>query len=233
MTTDQAREMLSSLAAVRSDLAGGAKELPAAAQLGLLLAVERRRGDDSFWAPYIRSLPDDVPCGWALSKQQLTATLDALRPTLGARLEGWAPAAERAGKGVEAVAEAAVKRYGRHLEGDLDVADVVWGMGQVLSRSFGGGADLGMAPYIDLLNHREGAPKPRSFVDSDDDDAGGRGFVVIDCSLHGEPQALAAGEEAFISYAAAEAGGDPLQAFLNLGFVPPELVRQRARARGP
>jgi hypothetical protein len=35
-----------------------------------------------------------------------------------------------------------------------------WGMAQIASRAFGGIADPGMAPYIDLFNHNEAASHP-------------------------------------------------------------------------
>lgn len=43
----------------------------------------------------------------------------------------------------------------------ITVADVVWAYGQVVSRAFGGGEVVALAPFIDLLNHKEGAGKPR------------------------------------------------------------------------
>lgn len=88
---------------------------------------------------------------------------------------------------------------------------------QVLSRSFGREPDVGLAPYIDLCNHRHGAAKPGGFVD----EATGQAYACISASLYGKPTAMAVGDELFVSYSEA---ANPLQAFLNLGFVPPELL---------
>lgn len=107
-----------------------------------------------------------------------------------------------------------------------------------------------MAPYIDLINHRQGAGKPRPLlvpVDSaaqqqrdeygsgsdHSHTAGGQGaqeaeaeaeeevMVVVTSMLHGQLAPLAAGEELCVSYVAS---CQPLMAFMNFGFVPPELV---------
>ncbi|KXZ46517.1 hypothetical protein GPECTOR_43g954 [Gonium pectorale] len=223
MTTDDARQLLSPLGAKRFTLSFWQRELPAVVQLAILLAVERRRGDESFWAPYIRSLPDYVPCAWAWGDQELGGALAALGPWAA----GWEPAVASARRGVRQRAEEAVKRYGRHLPGGVAIDDVVWAMGQVLSRSFGRDPDVGLAPFIDLCNHRHGAPRPAGFVD----ERYGAPYAYVESSAFGRPRPLAAGDEVYVSYAAD--GGDPLAAFLNLGFVPPELVPQQGQALSP
>jgi len=43
--------------------------------LALYMAMERRRGEASFWAPYIRSLPLQVPCAWAMKPNVAAAAL--------------------------------------------------------------------------------------------------------------------------------------------------------------
>ncbi|KAG2448771.1 hypothetical protein HYH02_006124 [Chlamydomonas schloesseri] len=207
-----------------ADASSSATALPAVTQLGMLVAVERARGDQSFWAPYIRSLPAAPSCAWALPPQQLQEALAALGPMASAA--GWDAAVERARAGVYARAEAAVRVYGRHLEVEVDVADVVWGMGQVLSRAYGREPELGLAPYIDLCNHTLGAPRPGGFTEEEEE--GGRevSYAVIESSRYGKPLPLAVGDEVYVTYAAD--GGDPLAAFLNLGFVPPEMVLEQS-----
>lgn len=51
-----------------------------------------------------------------------------------------------------------------------------------------------------------------------------RPFVFVSSVWDNEPRPLATGDELFISYMAAT---PPLTAFLNLGFVPEELLSQR------
>lgn len=102
--------------------------------LALLLAAERRQGAASFWAPYIASLPDDVPTGWALPPQQLAAELAAL----GRLAEGWQPRVAAAAAAVRQRAEAAEAAYGEAL--GVTAGDVRWAVGHVLSRCFGSGA---------------------------------------------------------------------------------------------
>ncbi|GIL45864.1 hypothetical protein Vafri_3000 [Volvox africanus] len=227
MTTDNARKLLQPLESKRFGLSFWHKELPGAVQLAVLLAMERRRGEDSFWAPYIRSLPSDVPCAWALCDDDLQKMLAALGP--GA--EDWSHAVAAARSSVHQRAEHAVKRYGKHLLAELSVEDVVWALGQVLSRSFGNDPDIALAPFIDLCNHRHGAPRPGGFVDERD----GVSYAFIASSSNNNNSscervhALAAGEEVYISYVMAKA--DPLTTFLNLGFVPPELLPLRLGCR--
>ncbi|GLC41194.1 hypothetical protein PLESTB_001528200 [Pleodorina starrii] len=213
MTSDDARQLLQPLEAKRFSLSFWREDLPGAVQLAVLLAVERQRGDDSFWAPYVRSLPASPPCAWALTDAELSRALAALGPGTA----GWERAVAAARRSVYQRAEQTVQRYGRHLPGELSADDVVWAMGQVLSRSFGREPDVALAPYIDLCNHRHGAPRPGGFVDEQD----GVSYAFVESSSFGEPRALLAGDEVYVSYIAA--GGDPLSTFLNLGFVPPEL----------
>jgi hypothetical protein len=47
------------------------------------LAHERLEGDASFYAPYIDSLPDALPCAWALPTEDLESRLATLLPRIG------------------------------------------------------------------------------------------------------------------------------------------------------
>ena len=49
-------------------------------KLAFFLAFERRRGERSFWYPYIAALPDDNPCAWALTDSELESTIAAFDP---------------------------------------------------------------------------------------------------------------------------------------------------------
>lgn len=103
---------------------------------------------------------------------------------------------------------------------------------QVLSRSFGHEPDVALAPYIDLCNHRQGSPQPGAFTRDAPEGGAEQGeqeeevYAFVESSFGGRPLALAAGDEVYISYVASNAAAK--QAFLNLGFVPPELLRPRA-----
>lgn len=127
MTTNDARQLLKPLEAKRFSLPFWRDEPPAVAQLAVLLALERQRGNDSFWAPYICSLPTFAPCAWALNDTELRAQLAHLGP----RAEGWERTVQAAQRRVHQIAEHAVQRYGKHLPGKLSVEDVIWAMGQV------------------------------------------------------------------------------------------------------
>ena len=41
--------------------------------------------------------------------------------------------------------------------------DILWSLGCLFSRAYGSGDQVGLAPYIDLLNHRGGSLKPMPY----------------------------------------------------------------------
>ncbi|KAL6756015.1 hypothetical protein V8C86DRAFT_2659226 [Haematococcus lacustris] len=156
-------------------------------KLACLLAHERAKGEAGFWWPYIAALPCHPPCAWALPPSQLHQLLAEFgAPT------AWAAAVEAAGQAVRLQASLAAALYGHEL--GVDVDDVVWAAGQVLSRSFGNQEELALAPLIDLLNHQQGAARPQGFEDEDR----GETIAYVTSSRHGHPAPLAAGEELFI-----------------------------------
>jgi hypothetical protein len=112
--------------------------------LALLLAYERSKGPGSFWYPYIASLPDEPPCGWFAALQQQQQQQQQSTPD----------AVAAAAAAVLAKCRAAAAIYGPALGGCICTTDVVWAYGQVVSRSFGDGRGMGMAPLIDMLNHK-------------------------------------------------------------------------------
>jgi hypothetical protein len=201
-------------------------EVDGLSRLALLLAHERGRGAASAWAPYIASLPADPPCAWHMAPARLAAALDGLAAargggggsdggggggdaTLPAR---WAAAVEAAGRVARARAAALAGAYGAPL--GVDAAGVAWAMGHVVSRCFGRGGDVALAPLVDSCNHAAGASPPFAL------EASGGGGVRVCVSPPGGG-GLAAGQELCISYGDLEGGRETaLQVFLNFGFVP-------------
>ena len=89
----------------------------------------------------------------------------------------------------------------------------------VISRAFSSHPELGLAPFIDLMNHRAGTDHPEPVrVNSDEDDDV---FFYVTSANDGYPAALVAGDELSIQYIDGRA--TPKEAFLSYGFVPPEL----------
>jgi hypothetical protein len=207
LTTDAGAERLGLPPAA----AAGFDALPVELQLALLLATERARGEASFWAPFLATLPPRPPCAWAMP----AAELDAALAGLGARATGgWraavADAARAVAVGVERALAAAAPRGG----GALSAAELRWALGQVASRSYGGGDALAMLPVIDLANHRAGAPTPDGWHAP-------RG---ADCAALWPPgSGLAAGEELCVQYGAA-GRARALNWVLSYGFVPPDVL---------
>jgi hypothetical protein len=123
-------------------------------------------------------------------------------------------------------------------------------MGHVVSRAFGGGDDVALAPLIDSCNHRHGAGKPWPLVLGDNNESGSRvsgvapessgggsssgddGLGVLVCvtpEVDGEVQGLEAGEELCITYGSISGGGrsgdggggeSALSVYTSFGFVP-------------
>ncbi|GLC50640.1 hypothetical protein PLESTB_000402200 [Pleodorina starrii] len=55
-----------------------AEQLGQLQQVACCLAVERAKGADSFWLPYLRTLPDTPPNPWLLTGSDLTEVLEAV-----------------------------------------------------------------------------------------------------------------------------------------------------------
>ncbi len=203
--------------------------------LGMLLAHERSRGPASRWQPYIQALPQRPPCAWLMSEQELQAATAQLPKSVDA--QGWVVATAQAWQAIAAQAHAIVGSWGQALGVGED--DVVWGIGHVVSRCFGGGAPGGpaLAPLIDCMNHQSGRAKPAAFEaaagDEQDEqpteDAAQQAEVMVYVAsmFKGQPLPLEQGQELMISYISTEGPGRqgtaPLMAFLNFGFCPAEL----------
>ena len=98
------------------------------------------------------------------------------------------------------------------------------------SRAFGSDRVLGLAPVIDLLNHRQGAPKPRPWSPEPVGDQEAKNgeppaeedvLWFVTSMLQDQLLPLQAGQELYITYIARSCS--PFTSLLNFGFVPPEL----------
>lgn len=217
-------------------------EVDPMARVALLLAYERTKGPDSFWAPYIACLPATPPCAWHMDPQRLEAALRGIARSTEARgtqggsgsgssttsasagPPGWEAAVRRAGGVARARAASLAKAYGPAL--GVDAEGVAWALGHVVSRAFGGhGGNAALAPLIDSCNHRAGAAKPSPLLaDGQDGGVEGDGGGVVVCIVpeqEGRLVGMEAGEELCISYGAID--GDAkgaLGVFISFGFVP-------------
>lgn len=206
LTSEYARERLNGFLLANSK--PPLSHLEGAEQLAVILALERNKGLKSFWYPYINALPTLPPCGWQMPPQELHRELDKF----GAAASTWPEKMAYLRSNIRHRATVVERTYGDLLRISAD--DFFWAIGQVLSRSFGAAQDLGLAPYIDLLNHKQGAHKPALV------DVHGEPYVYVTSSASDEPWELNVGDELCISYVTKT---DPLLAFSNFGFVPPEL----------
>ena len=103
--------------------------LTPATQLALLLAHERAKGQNSFWWPYIQTLPTTPPCAWHASNSaalntELKALLGSDRATQVRLVEVKA--------GIDRQVQAAVQVHGKQLE--VAASDVEWALAQVRQR---------------------------------------------------------------------------------------------------
>ncbi|KAG1677337.1 hypothetical protein FOA52_010716 [Chlamydomonas sp. UWO 241] len=174
-------------------------ELDEVTQLAVMLAHERLDGDASFYAPYVSSLPHELPCAWALPPDELEARLQALAPRLGREgVDAWRAQVDASRASMQAHAAGAVARYGSFFPLEADV--FTWAMGTVLSRAFSSPTHLSLLPLIDLCNHRQAADHPEPIaLGGDEDDVC---FCVSSLSGAGDAawRPLRAGDELLIRY---------------------------------
>ncbi len=172
MTTEHAQALL------RNTSSSVSEQLSGVMQLALLLAHERSKGSCSFWEPYIRSLPDEPPVAWLQPAATRAAQLQQLTAAGMANLGDWDVAAQRAAERMRQEALRAVSMHGTRL--GVGTEDVVWAAAQVVSRAFGRGTDIGMAPFIDLCNHRLDAAPPSLWIDEQaDDEVGAHSCIFL------------------------------------------------------
>jgi len=219
--------------------------LPPSLQLALLLATERKKGSSSRWYPYIRALPDAPPNAWFDRDQDAAAAVTDMCIT---RFGFTAEQAMVLSGEMEKTNSELDDFHGlveRHLSGlGLTIDDLRWAYGTVTSRAFGNdGGSIGLAPGIDMMNHRNDAGQPFPIPSKTpiwaalsvqlDADAlptidPNRTPTLLDATWPcacviaekaGSAIDLEPGQEAMISYVAEM---QPTKAMLNFGFVPEE-----------
>ena len=88
-------------------------------QLAVLLAHEKAEGADSFYHPYIASLPEQAPCAWAMSDSELEEALQQIATTRagqpgcpsGDEIEIWRTEAKNTRESLEGHSKALYDRY--------------------------------------------------------------------------------------------------------------------------
>eukprot|EP00879_Flechtneria_rotunda_P003981 GHRR01004221.1.p1 GENE.GHRR01004221.1~~GHRR01004221.1.p1 ORF type:complete len:501 (+),score=211.42 GHRR01004221.1:164-1666(+) len=198
--------------------------------------------------------------GWLAGLQKAVMQLqDSLRlhTTAGSSSAAAAPTpmpsadvAQAAAAAVYGKCSATAQLFGPYLAG-VTAADVAWAYGQVLSRAFGAGPDVGLAPLIDMLNHKQGAVQPQHW--QGDLPAGPTGGLCKHTPLTAAPaddaaqcSNVSASDKYWVVWSQAPtstmgaamsvvlhagqelfisyvANCDATTAALNFGFVPPEL----------
>lgn len=111
----------------------------------LWLASQRVRDAETFWSPYIATLPEEPPCAWWRHDHDKSE---------------WSEDVEMAAKYAERVARGLEGDYGKYLGVDRDV--LLWALGMVNSRSMTS-ASTTMVPLLDLVNHDATASAFTSF----------------------------------------------------------------------
>eukprot|EP00193_Tetraselmis_chui_P015526 CAMPEP_0177778182 /NCGR_PEP_ID=MMETSP0491_2-20121128/15810_1 /TAXON_ID=63592 /ORGANISM="Tetraselmis chuii, Strain PLY429" /LENGTH=265 /DNA_ID=CAMNT_0019297423 /DNA_START=342 /DNA_END=1140 /DNA_ORIENTATION=+ len=211
LSTDSATEILNGALGNDGRLLKDFGRLRKDEQLAMLLAHERSKGGYSFYAPYIDMLPSKPPCAWLMDEEELDAKFQHLRESRKLDCGTFRDLVTSTRSAMAKQSDTLAVRFGRELS--ITSADIVWAMGQVLSRCFGNIQEgVGMAPYIDLMNHDALATKPSGYMDDD-----GKEFVFVPSVFNGVPRALTPGDEIFISYATLKAPSEMLMSF---GFVP-------------
>lgn len=190
--------------------------------LALALAVARKQGTHSPWHPYISTLPDTPPVPWlpSLSSHDVSAAVAlALRgdtntdtaakagvPSQGHQPEAqpqhtqqteWEAAVYAARAQYEASAAHVLRVCGSRL--GVSQEEVMWGLGNGVSRALTSGEACGLLPFIDLLNHDPDARPPMMQLDDADQ------LVMTVTPLRGnEVVPLLPGEELYINYTGGE-----------------------------
>ena len=210
-------------------------DLDDASALALLISHEFTvDSENSFYRPYLDSLPSRPSCAWlnpSLADQDLESMVAKGRLSAEESLK-WRQEVERYRISMEAHAEAVSNRYKSLFPITPDL--FLNSMGHVLSRSFASAADgsgkgkggLSLLPLIDLANHKIGFDHPEMIsIGGDDQDR----CICVSSMFGGEWRPLKSGEELLISYSRQEtqkiqiAKDEALMCFLNHSFVFDEI----------
>eukprot|EP00854_Cymbomonas_tetramitiformis_P032329 gene32329-40968_t len=205
MTNEQACEQLA-FAAARKFCPSLASTFPPPFCLAMLLAHERAKGKSSKWYHYINTLPEDIPCAWALSNEAATRAVEDLDCATASRL---LDARTVATAGVQEFSRRVKQLYGPPFgaTGLDDEGALLWAAGMVVSRSYAANESvLAMAPLVDLCNHSYEARKPYF------DEWNGLPVTAV-----AAPEHLGAGDELCVSYRAAEICDE--LSWLNFGYL--------------
>lgn len=216
-------------------------------QTSLLLAFEKRKGakqhlrthreacvpgSDSFWAPYIETLPSTPSCAWILPENELRVEI-VLLPSHIRDSEDCLERAKLHAMAYQQEIEEAIDDYGDAL--GLEFDDVKWALGHVHSRAYG--EECSLIPIVDLLNHHAAAMPPLGSelcclirivklemcyhrAMSDDDIP----MTYVGSFYYGTPRSLQPGDELFINYSFPK-HLSPLAIFLDFGFLPQEFTK--------
>mmetsp|Transcript_37754 Transcript_37754/g.52427 ORF Transcript_37754/g.52427 Transcript_37754/m.52427 type:complete len:347 (-) Transcript_37754:140-1180(-) len=198
-------------------------ELDMPTQLAILLAHEKfHLGEESFYHPYVDILPARPPCAWAKSDEELESALHAAlshSETLWDKhAHDWREHTKSTRSKFHQHAQGVEGRYKDFF--NIDSAGFLWAMGHVLSRSFSSHPQLGLAPFIDLLNHHPAASHPE-LVQVQEEEGVEEFFYYVTSAKDGEVQPIQYGEELHIKYH--DYDTPPMEAFMSYGFVPDEL----------
>lgn len=209
MASDRYKKILKKCKAV-------VENLPSYLQLALVLSIEAEAGDKSFWEPYVSCIVHQPsPTGWSRSKEEAETYLQSVG--IIDDIPDWEQRYSDAKEAIEAQVKVLREGWGREL--GIERRRFRWALGHVLSRCFGDDDVVGLAPFIDLMNHSCYAPPPQGMTGED-----GSVRMYVPALWDDEPREVKAGEEVLISYVART---DPMTAYLSFGFIPEELLPER------
>ncbi|GIL64069.1 hypothetical protein Vafri_18045 [Volvox africanus] len=227
--------------------AGSVQGAAGAAAAACCLAVERAKGSESFWLPYVRTLPDMPPNPWLLTGAELAEVLEQMTEVAATRTKlaeadsttaeaaeaaeamlGWSGGPVGCRTKWTAAVETARRRYGAMAAEVLEVVGADSGQlrldeeGLMWALGQVVSRSLGSGCSAGLLPlidmaNHDSAARPPLMMLDDQD----RLVFAVTSIRGGELAPLERGQELFISYQAEDLS--PLHAWLKWGFVPHTL----------